>query len=176
MKTQNRVSVLILLLMFVSGISVYAQKGKKQQNRKKARHEKKLEGYAKVKELVTGRDFIFDAKRAFPTGYKSVDLTTNPGTIEVMNDSVVADLPYFGRAYTSSYGGDSGLKFEGKIKDEDIEYLDKKFMLRYSFKVNGENDSYNVSMEISYDGNASVNVISQNRNAISYHGIIEKKE
>jgi len=175
MKTQNRISILILLLMFVSGFSGYAQKGEKQQSRKKARHEKKMKSYEKVKELVSGKNFVFYAKRAFPTGYRSVDLTTNTGTIVIENDSVDADLPYFGRAYTSSYSGEAGLKFSGNIKDEKLEYRDEKFMVRYSFQVKGESDLFNVSMDISSDGNASVNINSQNRNSISYHGTIEKK-
>ena len=175
MKAQHRVLGLILLMMFVSGISGYSQIGEKKQSRKNAKQEKKMKSYEEIKELVSGGSFIFDAKRAFPTGHRSVDLTTNPGTIVIENDSANADLPYFGRSYTSSYNGDLGIKFDGKIKDEKLEYIDKKYMLRYLFKVKGENELFNVSMDISSDGGASVNIISQNRNSISYNGIIEKK-
>ncbi len=171
MKTVNKFSAVLVLLLFAFSLTGFAQKDKKQ-----SRHEKKQAGYEKMKKLVESRNFIFDAQRAFPTGYRSVDLTTNPGTISVKNDSVVADLPFFGRSYVSSYQGDAGIKFSGAAKEEEVKFVDKKYKIQYSFNVNSGNDTYNVYMDVSYDGTTSVNINSNNLTAISYNGKIEESE
>jgi len=171
MKIRNKLLIALSVLLVVLNMQdVSAQKNKKQ-----ARLEKKQAEYKQVKTLVESRDFVFDAQRAFPTGVRSIDLTTNRGTIVVKNDSVVGNLPFFGRSYTSSYGGDSGIKFQGEIKEEKLEPDDKKFKIGYSFKISSGNDTYNVYMDIQSDGSASVNIQSNNRTAISYMGKIEKK-
>ena len=171
MKTVNKFSAVFVLLLFAFSFTGLAQK-----DRKQSKHEKKQAGYEKMKKLVESRDFIFDANRAFPTGLRSIDLTTNPGTISVKNDSVVADLPFFGRTYVSSYQGEAGLKFSGTAKDEELKFIDKKYKIQYSFNVTSGSDTYNVYMDILYDGNSSVNINSNNRTAISYNGKIEERE
>ena len=160
--------------MFSAGQYGAAQGSKDKQSRKETRKEKRLNDYNKVKELIESKDFVFNARRAFPTGMRSIDLTTNRGTITVKNDTVTADLPYFGRSYVGNYSGEAGIKFEGKIKKESVEPNDKKLKLTYSFTVIDSQDQYDVSIVVTSSESASVSIITRNKASISYSGELEK--
>jgi hypothetical protein len=162
--------VFVFLYFFCFGFN------EKKDDRKHVRKEKRLKNYEKVKEIIESRNFIFNAERAFPTGMRSIDLISNPGTIAVKNDSVTADLPFFGRSYSSNYSGDAGMKFEGKIEDEKIETNDKKYKVTYSFSVSDSNDSYDVSIVVSSPESASVNINSRNKASISYSGELKENK
>ena len=163
-------------MFFMFGLTGFAQQKDKKQSRKEDRHEKRLNSYKAVREIIESKDFIFDAKRVFPTGHRSMDLISNPGTIIVKNDSVTADLPYFGRAYTSGYGGEAGMKFSGKMTNEKLEFQEDKYKIRYSFTVQGENDMYDIFMDMTSDENVSVSINCRNKAAISYSGLIERNK
>jgi hypothetical protein len=170
MKTNKWLFIVISFLMFSAGQYGAAQGSKTKQSRKETRKVKRLNDYNEVKELIETKDFVFNAQRAFPTGMRSIDLTTNTGSISVKNDSVNADLPYFGRSYVSNYSGDAGINFEGRLKKENIEVNDKKLRLIYSFTVTDSQDQYDVSITATSPENVSVSVISRNKASISYSG------
>ncbi len=143
---------------------------------KKTRGEKRQQEFEKTQKLIESRDFIFEADRAFPQSGPPIDLTTNYGFLKVKDDStVVGDLPFFGRAYRVDYGGDGGIKFSGKMEELDCSINLKKHRISYSFKVK-DDDFFQISLDISYDGDASLNVISQNRNTIRYLGDIAERD
>jgi len=142
---------------------------------KKSKKEIKQEKFDETFELINKGDFKFEAKRAFPQGGRSIDLTTNYGFISVKQDAAEGDLPYFGRAYTASYGGDGGIKFDGEMLDKKIEVNEKKHRVILSFEVR-DKDTYKVTMDIGYNGNTSVSITSNNRSHISYQGEIKKIE
>lgn len=173
MRTNIRLLVISVVFLFGVSLLTEAQKNDKKQDKKKAKSEKKAEQFSETKELVESRDFVFDADRAFPSGMRSIDLVSNPGTIEVNNESVVADLPFFGRSYTSHYSGNAGMKFKGEIENEKIEFNEKKRKVFYSFREK-DRDFFDVTMEITYNGGCSVSINSNGKNSISYSGKIEK--
>jgi hypothetical protein len=175
MRTNIRLLVVSVVLLFSVNVLVEAQKSNKKHNRKKAKSEKRAEEFLKTKNLVESRSFIFNAERAFPAGMRSIDLISNPGTIEFKDDQVDADLPFFGRSYTSHYSSNAGMEFKGKIENEKIEINEKKKKILYSFRVS-DKDTFDVVLDITYGGGCSVTINSNGKNAISYGGKIEKIE
>lgn len=142
---------------------------------KKSKKEIKQEKFDQTIELINKGDFKFEAKRAFPQGGRSIDLTTNYGFITLKQTHAEGDLPYFGRAYTASYGGDGGIKFDSEMVDKKIEVNEKKQRVIISFEVR-DKDNYKVTMDVGYNGNTSVSITSNNRSHISYQGEIKKIE
>jgi hypothetical protein len=174
MKTTIRtLSIITLILSF--SLTLTAQGKSKKEQKKKAKSEKRFENYTKTKELLESGNFVFSADRAFPTGMRSIDLTNNPGYIIFKNDSAEADLPFFGRSYSADYGGNTGIKFRGKIENKDLKYNDKKHRINYAFSVN-DKDNFQISMIISDDGSTNITINSSKKNSISYNGKIEKPE
>ena len=140
---------------------------------KKSKKEIRQEQLAQTIELINKGDFKFEATRAFPQGGRSIDLTTNYGFITFKQANAEGDLPYFGRAYTATYGGDGGIKFNGEMLNKKMEVNEKKQKILITFEVR-DKDTYQVTMDIGYNGSSSVSITSNNRSHISYQGDIVK--
>jgi hypothetical protein len=84
-------------------------------------------------------------RSATPTGGKTIQITSEY-TLEAREGIYEAYLPYFGRAYSASYGGDGGIEFKG------------------------DNDQYTISLEIGSSGYGSLGINSQKQANISYYG------
>src|SRR5690348_12767478 len=64
-----------------------------------------------VKEMMDTRNFVFKAQTVTPTGGRLINLTSEYD-FTVRPDSIIAYLPYFGRAYTAPINPtDGGIKF-----------------------------------------------------------------
>ena len=142
---------------------------------KKSKKEVRQEKFDQTIELINKGDFKFEARRAYPQGGRSIDLTTNYGFITIKQEMAEGDLPYFGRAYTATYGGDGGIKFDGEMLNKKSEVNEKRQKVIFTFEIR-DKDTYKVTMDIGYNGNASVSITSNNRSHISYQGDIIKIE
>lgn len=160
---------LILLLLIVS-LPVLAQKA----DRKAEKERKRLEREKEIAALIDSKTFVFKADRAIPSGYKSVDLTTNPNYVKFSPEKIESAMPYFGRAYSAPYGGDAGLKFEGKPETYTLEKKKKNYEIEA--KVKTSNDAYTINLSVSFEGSSSMVISSNNRTTISYNGEIYPPE
>lgn len=166
---KTKISQLVLLIL-VSAIPVLAQTSDRKVERERRREAKEQE----IAALVESGSFEFRADRAIPTGFRSVDLTTNPNYIRFSPDTIVSEMPFFGRAYSVPYGGDAGLKFEGKPERFTVEKKKKNYSVEAKVKANS--DYYTINLTISFEGGASMSVTCNNRASISYNGAIYAKE
>ncbi|MCL4481899.1 MAG: DUF4251 domain-containing protein [Bacteroidetes bacterium] len=160
----------LLLLILICTMPVLAQMS----NRKAEKEERRVAKEKEIAALIESKNFEFRANRAIPTGFRSVDLTTNPNFIRFSPDSIVSEMPFFGRAYTVPYGGDAGLKFEGK--PELFKIGKKKKNYSVEAKVKADNDFYTLNLTISFEGSSSMSVTCNNRASISYNGEIYPQE
>jgi hypothetical protein len=154
----------LILLVLIGSIPVIAQTT----DRKAEKEKKRIEKEKEISALVESKTFEFRADRAIPTGYKSVNLTTNPNFVKFTPDLIVSEMPFFGRAYSASYGGDAGLKFEGKPEKYTVEKKKKSYEIEA--KVRTTNDSFTINLSVSFEGSANMTISSNNRTTISYNG------
>ena len=95
--------------------------------------------------------------------------------VKFFGDSIVAYLPYFGRAYSVPYGGEGGInftstQFEYKAKPR------KKGGWDISIKPKDTRDVRELNFTISETGSANLQVSSNNRQPISFQGhVVERK-
>ncbi len=151
------------------GNDVYAQR----KNKKKCRQEQ----FAEIQNLVTRKQFIFVANRAFPQGGHSIDLTSNYGFVAVKGKESTGDLPFFGRAYSAPYGGGGGIEFEKtEIRKEKLNINKGTRKISYCFEARGIDDTYSIKMDIECNGNASLSVSCNKRSTISYMGKVSEIE
>jgi len=124
-----------------------------------------------MKELVESKRFVFEAQSMSPL--KASMRTLTPGyTLKVSPDTVVADLPYAGRAYQAPYGGsDGGIKFEAT----NFEYTtkEKKKGWTINIKTKGVSGNPKVIVDVFDNGNARVVVYSTDRESITFNGIVK---
>jgi len=160
--------ILMLLLTALSLTNVIAQ----EKSKKQLKEEKKLEKQKQITLLVDSKEFVFEATRVMSQGGRTINLTSNY-TLEIHPDLIKCHLPFFGRAYSGvGYGGDDGMKFEGKPTDYTVEKTKKAYVIKAN--VRGERDSYSLMLSVYFEGSAYLTINSNNRSSISYDGDIKE--
>ena len=89
--------------------------------------------------------------------------------LKVNGDEVDSYLPYVGEAYRLPYGGGKGLNFKGTIEDYSIAYLTSN-RCHIEFKANSGEDIYYFRIDVFNSGQSIIDIIAQDRDAISFAG------
>lgn len=133
-----------------------------------AKARKRTELAAQVKDDVHARRFSIDVRQMYPQSAPAQTLSSS-FSLELRGDTLLSNLPYFGRAYSLPYGGGDGLHFTATIFDYQLKRV--KDYWRTTFSVRNEGDTYVYTVDI-YDNNAStISVSSNNRERISFSGL-----
>lgn len=161
---KNVILRIFILLISFNGFS-------QEKTKKQLKEEQKIEKQKQIEALVYSKQFVFTARNASPQGYKIIDLTTNPNYVEFQPDFIKSEMPFFGRAFSGvGYGNDAGLNFEGKPEAFSIEKDKKSYQIKVILK--GNRDNYRLSLSVYFNGSATLYINSNNRNPISYSGVI----
>lgn len=141
--------------------------------------------------IVSDKNYIFTANTAMPMsnqevsqvlrsfpgaqGGGSINLTGSQYDVKVTPDSIVAYLPYYGRAYSAPYNPtEGGIKFTSK----DFTYAETKNK-KGSYLINIRtkdlrSENYQLILTISEKGYVSLTANSNNKQTISFNGVLEE--
>ncbi|MFS8083696.1 MAG: DUF4251 domain-containing protein [Ginsengibacter sp.] len=126
---------------------------------------------AQLQNIIQNQQFIFAAESVTPQR-GSIKILTTPYDVTVKKDTLVSFLPYFGRAYQAPVNP----------TDVAVQFTSTKF--KYSVMPAKKNswevkivpmdnsDIREMIFDIFNDGSASLNILSNYRDAISYRGHI----
>lgn len=129
---------------------------------------------ASISRMIKNREYIFTARTVLPTGGRVIQLTSQYD-LRVSKDSIISFLPYFGRAYSAPIGNTNpGFQFTSTDFNYDVKAR-KKGGWQISIRPKDIQDIQQMNLTVSEGGSASLQVTSNNRQAISYNGIIEEK-
>jgi hypothetical protein len=127
-----------------------------------------------VARLVGAKEFTFKATSMLPSG-AGVKQLTSDYDVRLLGDSVISYLPYFGRSYTPVVNGEEGINFTSS----EFEYkakAKKKSGWQISVKPKDTREVRELVFDISDNGYAHLQVISNSKQTISYNGyIVERK-
>ena len=127
---------------------------------------------AAIKNMIDSGNYVFLAQSAMPLRGNVRHLTTDNYTLKVNPEKITSDLPYFGRAYTAPLDPtQDGIQFTTKDFDYKVT-PGKKEGWNVVIKPKDYKDVQQLQLSISSAGYASLQVISVNRDAISFNGII----
>ncbi|MWB96149.1 DUF4251 domain-containing protein [Flavobacterium sp. GA093] len=158
-------SILLVLVCFLN-FQGYAQEKK---SKKELKAEAKLNKEKEIAALIDAKNFVFDAERVMPQGYRTINIDYNTYFLKFTEEKVEADLPFFGRAFNVAYGSsDGGMKFEGKPEDIIIEKKKKYYEIKATVK--GKEDVYSILMSVYFEGGTTLTINSNKRASISYDG------
>jgi len=157
--------LLVLVMTLVTMSSGLAQ----------SKAEKKAAEAVAAKAFVESKDFVFYAESASPMKARTIYLNTATYTLTIAGDSVVADLPYYGRVYSSSYGSDGGIKFTSTNHDYSVTER-KKGGWEISINTKNLQENFKIFLTVFSNGRASLNVVGTNRQSIQYSGNISSKK
>jgi len=155
---------ILLLIVGIGSNTAFAQNTKK---------EKKAEKEANTKKLLDSQHYTFLATYMLPQRGNGKVLTDVYYELNVRKDSVIAFLPYYGRAYFDvPYNGDGGMKFTSTKFTYDIKDK-KKSGWMITIKPTDVRNLEHLILNISPDGYASLSITSVNRDYISYDGYLK---
>ena len=119
---------------------------------------------------MEAHQFTFRAETAFPRGGNVKQFT--PGyDLYLKSDSLSVYLPYYGRAYSAPLPGEGPIKFQS----EDFIYkarIKKKESWEIIIQPEDTKEVRKMILRIFDNGNATLMVTSNNRQAISFNGYI----
>ena len=130
---------------------------------------------ATAKDWVEQQNFIFTPQTALPMRGRTVHLNSY-FDCRVSKDSLVSNLPYYGRSYSASINpSENGLNFVSTKFDYTVKPR-KKGGWEVSIKPKDANDVREMDFTIFENGSASLYVNSNNREAISFNGYISQNK
>lgn len=156
----------MLLLLYAISFSSMAQTTRKDREAKKV---------ADVKDMIENNNYVFHAEFANPMRGGNINLTSEYD-LRVSKDTLVAYLPYFGRAYQAPMDPtDGGIHFTS-TRFTYTKQQNKKGGWDIYVKPTDAKGVEKMFLSISEDGYASLQVTSSQRDPISFQGYIEKKK
>jgi hypothetical protein len=128
-----------------------------------------------IKSMVEAQNYVFKAQTALPASGATRQLTSD-FDLHVSKDTIVSDLPYFGRAFTPPLNPSEGpLRFTST----DFQYSvanRKKGGWLVTITPKDVHDPRQLTLNIFENGTASVIVTSYNRQPISFNGYVTAKK
>ena len=131
-------------------------------------------GKTTVENAINSKSFVFKAQTVVPMS-GSLRYLTSDYDVRLKGDSIVTYLPYFGRAYSVTYGERGGIDFTSTKFDYKVTPR-KRGGWDVSIKPNDASNVQELNFFISENGSASLQVTSQNKQPISFNGYIAIKK
>lgn len=124
-----------------------------------------------IQQAVETKNFVFKAETATPQRGRMRQLTPEYD-LSIRPDTIIAFLPYFGRAFTAPIGASNGgIKFTSTSFDYST---GKKKKSRWEIVITPKDvtDAARLYLTVFENGRAALRVVSNNRDGISYSGYV----
>jgi hypothetical protein len=162
-KLQSVITITTFLFFALHSNYSVAQNSKQQKENKKQQS---------VEQLINSQHYTFIPNTVLPSRGASKTLTS-AYQLKIKKDTLDASLPYFGRAYTASISlTENPLDF----KTTDFKYAiteGKKGGWNITIIPKNAGDARQLSLSVSQDGYASLQIVCNNRDPISFNGYIQ---
>lgn len=158
---------LALLVLIMAGCAASQKVSKKVDKQQKA-----AEMALQIDSLMKSQRFGVVVNGAYPQGWGMVPLNYDYG-IQVHGNELQSNLPYYGRAFQLTYGGDKGLMFKGEVKRCEYVHLRNK---QWTVKMwaSDDEDNYVYTLVVYPNGRIDLTVDAGHRSRIRYTGILTK--
>jgi hypothetical protein len=127
-----------------------------------------------IKPLIDAQRYVFEAQFAVPMSGRTRTLTSLY-TLTVSKDSVIADLPYFGKAnFAPLDPTNEGITFTSTNFDYTVNRTKKAWNI--TIKPRDISDGNQLFFTVFDNGSASLQVTSNTRDGISFNGFIRARK
>lgn len=128
-----------------------------------------------IKNVIDSKNYVFTAQSATPIGGRYRQLTSDYD-LRIVGDSVVAFLPYFGRAFSAPMDPSrGGIQFTST--DFGYEQTDRrKGGWIISIKPKDVQDVRELTLSVTESGRATLQVLSNSRQSISFNGYVAARK
>ncbi|GAA3956202.1 DUF4251 domain-containing protein [Chitinophaga oryziterrae] len=129
-----------------------------------------------IEKAITARNYVFKAETVMPSGAVPNRQLNYGYDLRVSPDTIVSYLPYFGRAYVAPMDPTKGGIQFTSTKFEYKETKRKKGGWDILIKPQDTQDASQMVLTVSETGFASLQVIGNNRQPISFSGYVDEKK
>lgn len=139
-----------------------------------SRKEKRAAKEALIKNTIESKQYVFSAQSAHPLSGGSINLTSSY-ELRIYGDSIICDLPYFGRAFSATAAGGGGINF---VSVKAIYTFKNARKGGWDIRIQPKdvNDIRELTLFISPSGYTTVTITSNNRESISYYGVVGERK
>ena len=124
-----------------------------------------------VKTLVDSGNYVFHAQSAISMSGRTRQLESDY-TVTVTKGKITADLPYFGEAYSAPMDPtDNGIQMTSTVFDYSVKPR-KKDGWNVMIKPKDDKQVQQIALTISSEGYIGAQVVSRNRQPITFNGVI----
>lgn len=121
---------------------------------------------------LQAKRFVFDVETVLPAGARARYMTGQGYGLRVSGDSLVSNLPYFGRAFSAPMSGRGGFNFSSvgfgyKIKAR------RRGGWEIELEPKDVADFRKFLLTVFDNGSATLRALSNNRQSISYNGTVQ---
>jgi hypothetical protein len=128
-----------------------------------------------IQRMIEERKFVFVANTAVPLRGMIIQQLNYPYDLRFSGDSLIAELPYFGRAFVAPmHPAEGGIRFISTENEYTVQQR-KKGGWDISVKPSGRTDVRQMNLTVFVNGRASLRVTNNNRDPITFHGYIVEK-
>ena len=164
-KAYNK-AIVIILLALAGFKTIYGQEGNENKNVKKS---------SQIQDFINSKNYVFVAQTALPIGGRAINLTS-PYEVRVSGDTVASDLPYFGRAFVAPMNpSEGGIHFTSTNFDYTVKGR-KKGGWDIAILPKDSKDVRQMLLTVSESGYGTLQVVSNNRQQISYNGYVKERK
>lgn len=144
---------------------------------------------ATTAKIIAAKNYVFVANTAIPMNSAdisnvlskmnggasgTINLTGSSYELKITADSVIAYLPYYGRAFTAPIGNnDGGIKFTST--NFTYQATKSKKGWRVTISIKDTKDSERLNLNIGENGYASLDISSNTKQSITYNGYIAER-
>lgn len=133
-------------------------------------HDKK----SMIQNSIDARQYIFVAQTATPLRGGGLRQLTSSYDLRVSKDTVVSNLPYFGRAYVAPMNpAEGGLNFTSLSSAYAVK-MKKKGTREITINTKSADDTQRMLLTVFDNGSASLQVTSNNRDPITFSGYVKE--
>ena len=155
---------LLAVVLTVSSCGVLSGETREERARREAREARMVD------ENLQSANFRIEIDRMYPVRGSSQHVTNY--SVSVKDGVLNSHLPYFGQAWRVPYGGGHALNFKADIGSYNVTRTrDDGYEVRIFVKT--DEDQHVYTLTIFNNGRTSLDVQSQNRERISYSGMMD---
>ncbi len=124
-----------------------------------------------IKSAIESRRFAFDAQTVTPAAGRTRQIAGERYSIRVSGDSLVSELPYFGRAFSAPLSGGGGIRFTSVKYNYAIKNR-KRGGWDIELQPGDVTDLRKFVLTVFENGSATLRALSNNRQPISFNGTV----
>ena len=144
-------------------------------DKKEGKKEKSAAEFEQTAALIESGSYQFAVRSATPSGGKTIQITSLY-VLRAKEGNYEAYLPYYGRAYSASYGGNGGVEFNGEPENLEISRKENKNNIAVEFTIMSGTDKITVNLEVGSSGYGNLLISNPKRQPISYYGFVSALE